>query len=383
MLNYCLGFLIFLDEMMNSDPDKMAIIYLSMKEKLKCRSVVLKGVSKSLREVVKVLGEMSKACDDALEDMPKTYWEEEEDRLGERECERDYGLELKMPRMLERYHALLNPRRVQMRKGALVPRKVVGASKPAKKDWSLTWDRGLESKPYGIDEQWSRKMEMFEIEAASIVSTIPIPPTPSIPSDAPAPQTLPILQTPPTPPILSVSSIASTTPILSTFLTPSTPSTELDTDHSWDFKSESKKSILIQEEAPPINISERKDPHTDDLYSDDLYLDDLKWTTPISSHKSRANPRNMVTDYMGVMVSPSWTKYEGAPIPKSLPMSSRVMQMNYTLCRLTDPTLPIRISDALCPFLLFYDVQRSCAVSIENLLGFWGSLIYQLLWDDK
>ncbi|THV54238.1 hypothetical protein BGAL_0031g00120 [Botrytis galanthina] len=252
----------FLDGMMNSDPDEMAIIYLAMKERLKCRSVVLKGVSKSLREVVKVLGEMSRACDDALKDMPKTYWEEEEDRLGERECERDYELELKMPRMLERYHALLDPRRGTDEEGALAPRKVVGASKPAKKDWSLTWDRGLESKLDGKDEKWSRKMEMFEIEAASIVSTIPIPPTPSIPSDAPTPQTLPILQTPPT------------TPILSTFLTPSTPSTELDTDHSWNFKSELKKSILIQEEAPLINISERKDPHADDLYSDDLYSDD-------------------------------------------------------------------------------------------------------------
>ncbi|KAF7948518.1 uncharacterized protein EAE97_003929 [Botrytis byssoidea] len=142
-----------LDATIKSNPNEMAIIYLAMKERLKCRSVVLKGVSKSLREVVKVLSEMSKACDDALKDMPKTYWEEEEDRLGERECERDYELELKMPRMLERYHVLLDPRRVRMRKGALAPGKVVGGSKPAKKDWSLTWDGGLESKQDGKDEK--------------------------------------------------------------------------------------------------------------------------------------------------------------------------------------------------------------------------------------
>ncbi|TGO34116.1 hypothetical protein BHYA_0212g00210 [Botrytis hyacinthi] len=356
-----------LDEATKSNPNEMAIIYLAMKERLKCRSVVLKGVSKSLREVVKVLGEMSKACDDALKDMPKTYWEEEEDRLGERECERDYELELKMPRMLERYHALLDPRRVRMSKGALPPGEVVGASKPAKNDWSLTWDGGLEGKPDGKDEKWSRKMEMFEIEAASIVSTLPIPPTHSIPSDAPTPQTLPILPTPEISPVTSTRQVLSTSPI------PPTPSKELDTDHSWEFESVSRKSMLKQEKAPPINISERKKPQADDLYSDDLYSDDVKWTTPISNHKSRANPRNMVTDSMGVMISPSCTKYEGAPIPKSLPMSNRVMQMNYALCRLTDLPLPICISDALHPFLLFYDVQGPCTVSIENLLGFYGS----------
>ncbi|TGO09879.1 hypothetical protein BTUL_0151g00210 [Botrytis tulipae] len=135
-----------MDEMMESDTDDMVIVYLGMKEK---------GVSKSLRVVVKVLGEMSKACDDALKDMPKAYWEEEEDGLDAED--------------LERYHALLDPRRVQMRKGVLAPGKVVGASKPAKKDWSLIWEGGLESKPDGKDEKWSKKMEMFEIEAASIV----------------------------------------------------------------------------------------------------------------------------------------------------------------------------------------------------------------------
>ncbi|TGO21873.1 hypothetical protein BPAE_0196g00170 [Botrytis paeoniae] len=34
-----------LDEMMNLNPNEMAIIYLAMKERLECRSVVLKGVS--------------------------------------------------------------------------------------------------------------------------------------------------------------------------------------------------------------------------------------------------------------------------------------------------------------------------------------------------
>ncbi|TGO54447.1 hypothetical protein BCON_0107g00360 [Botryotinia convoluta] len=253
-----------LDETMKSNPNEMAIIYLAMKERLKCRSVVLKGVAKSLREVLK--------------------WEGEEDRLGERECERDYELELKMPRMLERYHALLDPRRVRMRKGAIAPKKVVGGNKPAKKDWSWTWDRGLGSKPDEKSEKWSKKMEMFEIEAASMVSTVPITPMPSIPSDSPTPQTLPIL---PTTPIPSISSITSTTPILSTSLTPPTPSTELDADYPWELDSGSKKSKFKQEKAPPINISERKELYPDDLYSGDLYSDDVKWTSPGSNPKSR------------------------------------------------------------------------------------------------
>ncbi|TGO56350.1 hypothetical protein BOTNAR_0225g00070 [Botryotinia narcissicola] len=239
--------------------------------------------------------------------MSEEFVASEKSRSERADCERDYELELKMPRMLERYHALLDPRRVRMRKGALAPGKVVGASKPAKKDWSLTWDGGLESKQDGKDEKW-----------------------------------------------------------------------KLDTDHSWEFESESKESMSKQEKASPVNISERKELHADDLYSDDV-----KWTTPNSSHESRGNPRNMVTDYAGVMTSPSWTKYEGAPVPKSLPMSNRVLQMNYALCRLTDPPLPIRISDALHPFFLFYDVQRPCAVSLENLLGFYGIILYQLLWGDK
>ncbi|KAF5873477.1 uncharacterized protein Bfra_004938 [Botrytis fragariae] len=372
-----------LDETMNSNPNEMAIIYLAMKERLKCRSVVLKGVAKSLREVLKVLGEMSKACDDALKDMPKTYWEEEEDRLGERECERDYELELKMPKTLERYHALLDPGRVRMRKGALAPRKVVDGNKTAEKDWSLTWDSGLESQPNGKNEKWSRKMEMFEIEATSLVSTLPITPTPSRHSDSLTLQTLPILQKPPTTPVPEISPANSTPQILSTSLIPPTPSSELDTDHSWRFNSGSKKSKFNQEKAPPTNISETKELYPDDLYSDDSYPDDVKWTSPGSNPKSRENPRNMVTDYRKLKIGSSRTKYEGAPIPKSLPMSNLVMQMNYALCRLTDTPLPIRISDALHPFLLFYDVQSAYAVSIENLSGSYGILLYQLLWGDK
>ncbi|KAF7948517.1 uncharacterized protein EAE97_003928 [Botrytis byssoidea] len=196
-------------------------------------------------------------------------------------------------------------------------------------------------------------MEMFEVEAASIASTLPILPTPPIPSDSPTPQIIPILQTPPTPPIPEISPVTSIPQILSTSSMPPISSTELDTDHSSEFESESRKAMLKQERTPLVNISERKEAHADDLYSDDLYSDGVKWTTP------------------------------KMPIPKSLPMSSRVLQMNYALCRLTDPPLPIRISDALHPFLLFYDVQRSCALSLENLLGFYGILLYQLLWGDK
>ncbi|KAF7930077.1 hypothetical protein EAE99_004270 [Botrytis elliptica] len=231
-----------------------------------------------VEEVVKGLGEMSKACDGAVKDMPKTYWEEEEDRLGERECERDYELELKMSRMWERYHALLDPRRVRMRKGALAPRKVVGGGEPAEKDWSLTWDWGLESKPDGKIEKWSRKMEIFEMEAASMVSTLSIPPTPSISSDSPTPQILPIFQTPPIPEIPEISPATSTPQILSTSLISSTPSTGLHADHSWGLDSGSKKSMLKQEKASPISISERKELYPDDLYSDDLYSDDVKWS---------------------------------------------------------------------------------------------------------
>ncbi|KAK6601362.1 hypothetical protein H4I96_06703 [Botrytis cinerea] len=151
--------------------------------------------------------------------------------------------------------------------------------------------------------------------------------------------------------------------ILSTSLTPPTPSPGLDAHYLWESDSGSKKSELKQGKAP-VNISERKELYPDDLYSDDLYSDDMKWSSPRSNRKSR-------------------TRCEGAPIPRSLPMSNRIIQMNDNLCRLTSPPLPIRISDALHPFLLFYDVQSACAVSIENLLGFYGILMYQLLWGDK
>ncbi|KAF7949175.1 hypothetical protein EAE96_008343 [Botrytis aclada] len=414
-----------LDEKMESNPDEMAIIYLAMKERLKCRSVVLKGVAKSLSQALKVLGEMSKACDDALKDMPKTYWEEEEDKLGERECERDYELELKMPRLLERYHVLLDPRRVRMRKGAFATRKVASgnAGKPAKKDRSLMGDSGWESKPDEKNEKWSRRMERLEIEVASIVSKLPIPPRSSMSSDSPTPHMDPILQTSvttqipsispltskssilpslpiiPTPPIPSTSPATSITPTLSISVTPPTPSTELDVDYSRKFEPESKKSMLKQEKAPPIHISERKEAHADDLYSDDLYSDDVKWASSRSNHKSRANPGDMVTEYRELMIGSSLMNYEGvffpvmndyslmnyegAFVPKSLPMSNRIIQMNYALCRLTNPPLPIRISEALHPFLLFYNVQSACAVSVENLLGSYGILIYQILWGDK
>ncbi|KAF7897129.1 hypothetical protein EAF00_005357 [Botryotinia globosa] len=155
-------------------------------------------------------------------------------------------------------------------------------------------DEGMESKKDGKDEKWSKKMEMFEIEAASIVSTLPILPTPPIPSDSPTPQIIPILQAPPTPPIPEISLVTSTPRILSTSSMPPISSTELDTDHSSEFESESMKAMLKQERTPPGNINERKEAHADDLYSDDV-----RWTTPKSKHKSRGSRRDMVTDYMG------------------------------------------------------------------------------------
>ncbi|KAM0136732.1 hypothetical protein ACHAP3_004481 [Botrytis cinerea] len=351
-----------LDEVMRLDPDEVGIVDRAMKERLKCRSVVLRGVARSLGEAGKLWSEISEEFEGALEDMLRTEGEGEGEE--ERGGERDYEVELGMPGVWERFRVLFEERR-----GARAKREGVRGCGLDERGGGVVCGGKLD----GGRVEGSGIMEGFEREAISAVYTPSIPPMPRI---------FPTSSVPQTPPVSSASLTTSTPQILSTSLTPPTPSPGLDADYLWESDSGSKKSELKQGKAP-VNISERKELYPDDLYSDDLYSDDVKWSSPRSNRKSRVNSRNMITNYRGLMIGSSQTRCEGAPIPRSLPMSNRIIQMNDNLCRLTSPPLPIRISDALHPFLLFYDVQIACAVSIENLLGFYGILMCQLLWGDK
>ncbi|KAF7901696.1 uncharacterized protein EAF01_006995 [Botrytis porri] len=205
-------------------------------------------------------------------------------------------------------------------------------------------------------------MEISEMGVASMVATLLIPPMPSISSDSLIPQSIPILQTSPTPSIPSTpprSEISPATPtpqILSTSSIPPTPSTELDADHSWGFDSGTGK-------APSIIISERKNLYPHDLFSDDLYSDDMKWTSLGSSPKSRANARSAHSN-------------KSTDVKSNHPDELCFMSAYHS----TPPDSYLGRSSS---FSSLYDMQSACAVSIENLLGLYGILLYQLLWGNK